>query len=999
MNRAHGRAIGVVPWTEHFIQAVVDVLIERCGGDFRKVVVVFPHRRAARYLLARLHADKRLPKPLLLPQITSAEEWLAALGARTAKRPPRVLSALDRVGLLFSVISDLRRSLGEKAGPSRFPEDLGRFFPWGLRLADLCDDLFRQNVPAQNLIHVRDQVLPAAAAILENLRTVHEAYRARLEEENLATPGLLQAMAAADLDRVSRFCADASVLVCGSYALSGSEHAVYRRLFDDGALDLLWHADPMLAVNPGRAHFACREQIDWLRRWKVRAEVVSDRPPAVPKPRRGSLLDLDKPEGADAPLPDFMASCRFVEGYDLHSQLAVLAETLENEDAGDCAVVLPDTGMLMPVLHHLPDKDANISMGYPLARTAVAQLLETIMRLQESRLDETRYYWRDVIALLRHPYLKMLRLDDAEPLRLMFHAFEETIRGGGRYLDPFALEAPPPGDDETAPDPEAVDALRNRVLTCCFANFAAVETLRGLADALAELAGLLLDAAHCGDIWERHLIDAESLFRLAGAVIPELRDAAIAGERLPRSALFSVLRGLLRKERAAFEADPLTGLQVLGLLETRLMNFKKAFILDVTENNTPGPPPHDPLLPDPLRRLLGLPDGRHRDNVAAYNFHRLLMGAGEAVILYQTGAHGTGVYEEKAVRSRFVEQLLWEVEKRRGRLVKPGEPPLEIVSMPLRPIPRRNPAMPKTPKIRARLEAYLATKELSAGFFDAYLRCPLAFFYKYLSPIRPLDEVREEGDPAAFGALVHALLEDFFKPYLGRAVRAQDLSARGLEAQYRERLADEPFFAQSPPDQQLALERVGCERLRRFIRNTPPTTPVRLERKMASSFVHCGQTLLLQGKADRIDKRGDKTVILDYKTGSVARPPQSFWEDAFFWERLAVWAGEEDHGLLREVAERCPSVQLPLYMLLHAHTSKTPATNAAFVELRDRGDEIPLFNEDFPLEKRAKAILRLPVLLGFLVAHMLETPTFAPQPSRLCGWCDVLEVCGGEGRL
>jgi hypothetical protein len=308
----------------------------------------------------------------------------------------------------------------------------------------------------------------------------------------------------------------------------------------------------------------------------------------------------------------------------------------------------------------------------------------------------------------------------------------------------------------------------------CLTAFEDVSTPRRLGDALAGLVGLLLDEGHSGDIWERFLIDAECLFRVAGGIIPALRGGDLADEPFPQRTLFTLLRGLVQAERAAFEAEPLSGLQVLGMLETRLLSFSRVYVLDAVEDLLPGVAPHDPLLPDALRHLLGLADSRQRDVVAAYTFFRLIMGASEVGLFYRAGVQSAGLFDDKPQRSRFVEQLLWEVEKRRGKIVEPGEPPLSTVSLPLRAIPRREAAVDKTPAVRRAL-ARVLEKPLSSSLLDDYLLCPLRFYYRRVLRLSPLEEVAEEGDVAELGILVHAVLREAFAPFLDREITGADV--------------------------------------------------------------------------------------------------------------------------------------------------------------------------------------------------------------------------------
>ena len=851
-------------------------------------------------------------------------------------------------------------------------------------------------MPGQDLDHLDGLVLPTAAALLSRLGAIQVRYRERLLAEGLATPGLALALAAENADAIAAGLAGRRLFACGFAVLSGAEKTVLHTLWRQGKLEMVWHGDPALADPVGRIHFACLDQKRLLGDWNARASLLGagkarrHRAPAVPD-RPTLVLDARAANLGSKRL-------RFFEGHDLHAQLKALEEALTSlPDLDDTAVVLPDTGLLGPVLHILPKKDVNISMGYPLARSSLARLLETIMALQETRLGPGRYHWRELVALLRHPYLKLPRLGEVQPLRAAFHALEAALRQGGAYADPLAIPVAPP--EEEGLDPAVVAALCRRTLTCCLTAFEDLTTPRQLGAALAGLAELLLDPAHAGDAWERFLIDAECLFRLVSNLIPTLRDGRLADAVLPRDTLFALLRRLLADERAAFEADPVTGMQVMGMLETRLLSFRRVFILDAVEDKLPGTRPYEPLLPDPLRRLLGLPDSRERDAVAAYNLYRLLFGAEEITVLYRTGASGTGLFDDNPARSRYVEQLVWEEEKRLGRLLAPGEAPVSLVRLPLCPIPAHEAAVPKVAAVAERLLDLLTRKPVSATLLDTYLGCPLRFFYRYLSPLSPLDTVAEEGDRAAVGELVHEVLREFFTPHLGRDIDGADLDATDLMDRYETKLRQSPAYAALSPDGQLLLARAGRARLAAMVAQMPRTMPVALETELKASLDVDGRPFLLGGRADRIDRRTEGLVVLDYKTGSLAGRKSPPWDDAGFWRRVAHWRSE-DGGLevLEAVAEQVGSVQLPLYCWLQAAASGEVPADAAFVELRDAGQERPLFGPRCDASSREDAVGRqIPDLLAFLLRHLLGTPSFVPRPDdRRCPYCDFRQACGAR---
>jgi hypothetical protein len=979
--------ITVIPWDRDFLAGLAAHLIERFQGRFENLIVLFPHRRPRRYLLDKLKDDARLAKPCLLPRMLSIDELFVELAGRLHPEPLRPLSELDRVGLLHKVTREL--GLGLRGPDNVLPAEVKDFFPWGLRLAGLMEELARQGVTATNLDHVQDMVMPTAAALLGNLKAIQKAYREALLASGTATPGLARQLVAGQSEGALEPLSGKLVLACGFHALSGSEEALLKPLWRKGGAEILWHTDPAVADPGGRPHWSCGEHVHWLKSWKAKAQLSTDEKRSPLPTWRTRTDQLSLFSAAQATEPPRRAKITFHQGFDLHSQLMALRAELDacaqSAQYAGYAVVLPDTSMLMPVLHHLPKRDVNVSMGFPLWRSPLYTLIETILRLQDGRMPGG-YHWREVIALLRHPLLKFLRLGEETPLRLLFHDWEAAIRQGEKYLDPTAWVP-------AQADPGA-EGLRARVVEVCFTAFENAATPREMAKALLGLATLLLDPEHSGGRWERFLIDAACLARLIDQVIPELHDSAISLESFPPEAVRSMAREMLKRQRVPFEADPLEGLQVLGMLETRLLTFERVFILGATEEILPGAPRPDPLLPDPLRQSLGLPGQRERDLTQAHTFYRLIQGAREVDILYSSGIQ-PGLLDGKSLPSRYVEQLLWEEEKRLGRLLKPDEAPRRLITMPMRGVRPPSPRVENTRTCRMKLETILRYRGVSPTLLDSFIHCPLAFFHKYLTPLEPLEEVAEDGDPPAFGQLVHEVLQDFFRPLLGKRLEAGELDAGKLTELFSGRLLAAPFFSQMPVHARLMLTRTARRRLADFARQSPACTPLELEKRLGASLEAGGVRYDLGGFIDRLDERANGLVILDYKTGTPQKPARKFWEDEEIWE--TAQSGDLAAGLeiLPALAEKLGSIQMPLYMYAFREASGRMAADASFVCLGRGGEEVPLFGPGTdPETLDARIQEKTPLLAGFILKMMLHTPFFDAQPSRSCAWCPWRQACG-----
>ena len=979
--------ITVIPWDRDFLSGLATHLTQRFQGRFDNVIVLFPHRRPRRYLREKLAHDPGLPKPCLLPKILSIGELFAELATRMHPQPMRPLSVLDRVGVLHTVTKNLKT--GPRGDTPGFPAELKDFFPWGLRLAALMEELFEQGISAQNLDHVQDMVMPTAAALLASLKTIQSGYVRALAGIKASTPGFLSSAVAADPGRAASLLEGKTVLACGFHALTGNENALLQALWRKGCAEILWHTDPAVATPGHTVHWSCQEHQDWLKLWKAKVQLASDATRSPLPSWRNRTDQFSLFSAVRESEPSKRAAIVFHQGFDLHSQLAGLQKelaALPDSGQGGYAVVLPDTGMLMPVLHHLPRQDVNVSMGYPLERSSLAQLLEALLALQDGR-GQAGYHWREVVALLRHPLLKFLRLENETPLRALFHQWETAARQGEKYLDP--LEALASFTDA----PEDVLALAGRVVRACFTAFEDTKTPRAMALALSGLAGLLLDPQHSGNRWERFIIDASCLAGLLNGVIPELHGSLISQENFPPETIRSMTRELIARQRIPFHADPLSGLQVMGMLETRLISFERVFILGANEEVLPGSPGADPLLPDPLRQSLGLPGQRERDLSAAHTFYRLIQGAREVGIFYAKGVQ-PGILDGKSQPSRYVEQLIWEEEKRLKTILKPGQGPIRRIDLPLRGLPVPETAVEHTRASRLQLETLLRYRGVSPTLLDSFVHCPLAFYYKYLTPLRPLEEVAEEGDPPALGELVHETLHECLKPLLGQSLEAGQLDGEALARLFLDKLRQARFHAQMPVHLRVMLEQAGQRRMRSFAENQPACTPLELEHPFQATLEARSGSFKVTGTIDRLDLRASGLCVIDYKTGQHQKPSPSFWGDEAIWEAVEACGIEAGLALLPKISRTLRSLQMPLYLYAYAQASGREIDNGIFVCLGEDGKENPLFAASDEAHVRQERIARqTPSLAVCIIRMMLETPRFAAQPSPRCGWCAFRHIC------
>lgn len=964
MNRS---PITIVSWKENFITELGKLVIDETDGNLADTVIIVPHNRPARYIRKFFAGTDLLPKPCILPEIISFTDFLNKLLPQMREDLPFKAGKLDQVGLLFEVIEELRQNSSGLAG--KLPYKRLNFFPWGIRLSSLLEELLRQGIKPPKMNMLKGEILDWAAALLEELGTIYDNYISKLEKRNWTTTGLDCQILSENLDQTTSILQGRKLYLAGFYALSGIEETFFRHLWENCELRIVFHSDPALAYAE-KGHFAVSEHRKWITNW-------------------GAQVECSAPADGGCDLPEL----KFYEGFDRHSQLAALEKELLETEHEDSGIVLPDTGLLLPVMHHLPELDVNISMGYPLERSALNGLLEAVLRLQENR-NGNKFYWKDITAIIRHPYLKMLELDGEQPLRTIFHQWEAKMREGTPYtaIEDF-IPVYSDGNEAIVKDPEGTEELRVEVVRACIENFKDIKSLAELADSLQTLAEMLRTRG--GTLWQRYLLDSECLFRLMNEAIPELKQSSISHEDFSQNLVFSIFRQLISQQRVSFEPDPISGMQILGMLESRLLGFKRTYIIDAVDEKLPGTDPNDPLLPDNMRFLLELPDAKERENVAAYNFYSLIMGCEEAHIFYQCGTQ-PGILDARSMRSRFVEQLIWELEKKSGKLIKPSDDfPLKAINFPVSAIPSEPAPIEKEPA-KEKLYELLRNKGLSPSGIDTYVSCPKLFYYRYLSGVREPATVDTDGDRAGFGELIHNVLKDILLPFVGHDICSKDFDNVKVSDLFMERLQLDTLYLNLPYDAKISLEQAGKHRLETYLKNIPETRIDKIEQDAAFNVDAGIVNVKINGRIDRVDFRNDHRIVIDYKTGILKKPAVTFWNQKEIWEVV-----EEGNiktcpeNFMETLGKYSVSLQLPFYLVMDHETSGIIPYEASLVELVESGQEKNLFGKKISEEERDAIITsKIPKLTAFIIKHMLETSDFTALKSRQCDWCSYRGACG-----
>ncbi|MDR1660782.1 MAG: hypothetical protein LBR94_10705 [Desulfovibrio sp.] len=288
----------IFPRQRPFLPALKELAARLTKSKPERALLVVPNNRPKRYVRHLYLLEKATSFPEVITIAEAMEIWSAA-GETTG---PRMAGPLDQASLLHECLKSLGRD--DKIIAARLAGmDMALFLPWGMRLAALLEELLRQDVAARDIAHAEVEAGPTAAAILGSLGRIAEAWLAALAERGWTTPGLVCASAAraargkSPVPRRLAPAPDRPVLAAGFYMLTGTEEALLRRLWQEGA-HICLHSD-MGLVDGVKVHWSCAGHKEWLVRWKAGAQAA--------------------PQGA--PLAAETPRFSFFAGYDCHSQL------------------------------------------------------------------------------------------------------------------------------------------------------------------------------------------------------------------------------------------------------------------------------------------------------------------------------------------------------------------------------------------------------------------------------------------------------------------------------------------------------------------------------------------------------------------------------------------------------------------------------------------------------------------------------------------------------
>ncbi len=539
------------------------------------------------------------------------------------------------------------------------------------------------------------------------------------------------------------------------------------------------------------------------------------------------------------------------------------------EDFRKTALVLADEKLLFPVLYALPSSITrlNITMGFPLRQTNVFNLLMSVMRMLRNMREEggkLSFSHKDVVEILNNPYIKAAQPELSENIQVLINKHNWIYISSEELLS------------------HDLDDLLKHIFSP-----------RGFRPKKVVLAKLL---AYCKGIFDYLLADAqvrknyletEYIFKFSLS-FNQLEEVLLRyNPSLSILGFTRLFREVMQKLRIPFEGEPLEGVQLMGFLETRVLDFDKLYILAANEGSLPDTSSGNSFIPYNLRKGFGLPTYEEKDAIYAYHFYRLLQRPKEVHLIYNSVvSDSTGSAKEV---SRFIRQIRHFFRQQDNFHIHEG-----LVSTPApfsEQAPIKIPADIDTRRVfLERFGGATPRKFLSATALTTWIACPLRFYYKYLAAIREPEEVEESMQANTLGTVLHEVMEHLYQEHKGK-----ELNERVFEGLIKSvEPAIEYIFTKHElgptaklQGKNLLLHRVIlrlCKRMIEHDRGGEAFQVIGLEDQEYLRHMSIeGGKVALNGSLDRVDAIPDtnRVRILDYKTGKVNLHEKASLEEIF----------------------------------------------------------------------------------------------------------------------
>lgn len=896
-----------------FLQLVADDLYQKLGGNFQDTCIIFPNKRASLFFNQYLWENAE-GQTMWTPEYTTISELFTSLSEYTIGDPIYLVVRLWEVyqskiqpphtfdqlySLMEMMLSDFQDIDNNMVDPSRL----------FLNMADLkentdfsfleeeqrkaIEQFFGMFFNTDNGQQTTDTPLKSKFMALWNrLTDIYETYQKALltttaDEEPMVYEGMMKRKVIEALTskneearrRMDERLAAKTYVMVGFNVLNKTERELFRYLKQHREAKFYWDYD-MAYTCPHHSNTLLNSSHSTVLSKYEAGQFILENIKLLGNEFEGRDLfnNMRQPkEITFIQSPTDNAQTRYIDTWlNSHANKQQTTELLR-----ESAVILCNENLLQPVLHSIGKVDAiNVTMGYPMTETPIYSLMQALIELQvhgSTASDSWRYKY--VAAVLKHPFIQKLLGKAGKEKMHELTTQNVVFPNKERFADNSTMR-------------QIFTSVRGKELTTYLS-----EILSMVGHCYQETSG---NEENTLQIYKECIFVAYTIVNRIHILQEKYAALTLSDETLSR-----LILQLIGQATVPFHGEPAIGLQVMGLLETRNLDFRHIVMLSVNEGQMPKGDKRTSLIPYTLRAAYGMTTIEREVSLYAYYYYRLFQRAESITLLYNSSNEGGN----KGEMSRFMLQTLIE----KDDLFTPGQKiDLRTFTTPSETLAAQPISIPKDATVMQQLHDRFNDEHiLSPSAINTYMKCPLKFYLNYVAGLRPTNEVADDVDNAMFGTLFHDAMHRLYQPYEKKPFRSDQVRAlaqnEDLISQHLNNAFAVNFFHYPPNDSNGIPINYGTDRplplngtglinrhvIKQFIINQ-----LNADAQMAADLEHQGgywqiisqeepyaiihklsaktsrpSTLKLGGIIDRLDllssPLGDRIRIVDYKTSSI----------------------------------------------------------------------------------------------------------------------------------
>jgi len=820
-----------------FLSKLAKELLSNNSTSLHNINIVLPNKRAKIFLIEEL--KKQSSTTFLAPKIISIEMLIEEIAQ---------LRTLDNIELLFEFYI-VYLDTTEKSKQ----QDFEKFSSWAVTLIQDFNEIDRylinQNEIFSYLLDIErikhwTPNVNSQSKLIENhldfwklMPFYYQKFTEHLINKKVGYQGLLYRKASENCLAFAEKSEDKTFVFAGFNALNASEEKIIKCLLENNKASVFWDIDGVFLKDEfhDAGLFLRRIKNSWKHFETHPFNWITD---TFSSDKNIEVIGTPKSIG------QAKIAGKIIEKI-----------VFENKSLENTALVLSEENILIPILNALPIEveNLNITMGYPSknnpAQILIYKLFQLHLNAQNRNKKQSVFYYKEVLEILNNPLI-VSSIQANEVVKIIKNS-NLTFITSNRLSELFSK----------------YDLSSNELVQHLFFdwNVSVNEILEKLKVILIYI------KTHLSNQNEQDKVTKAFVFSIYNVILKITNYFETYNKIENLEILFSIYKQVIDQAQVSFEGEPLKGLQIMGILESRVLDFENVIITSLNEGKLPGGKSNNSFIPYDVKLEKGLPTYKERDAIFTYHFYRLLQRAKNIYLLYNTHSEGIDAGE----KSRFITQLEIEhlpnhnFKKVFYNAIKPDTiyQPIEVI---------------KTQPILDRLEEIATIKGFSPSSLTNYLRNPIQFYYQRILGVRENDEVEENVALNTLGTIIHEVLEKMYAPFEGKNIQIQlsdiDVMIQNIEAITLEKFIEVYKEGEIKKGKNLIAFEVAKRNIYNFliqekqhIENGDEVFILSLEKPHETIFEHHNlpYPVKISGKVDRIELRNNTIRIIDYKTGKV----------------------------------------------------------------------------------------------------------------------------------